>query len=376
MNLETEIQRELWQALRRSYESSAWSNAILDAVYFLSDAIRAKTDLQSDGTALAGQAFGGKSPKLRLNRLETESDQNIQQGVEQLVRGTYQAIRNPRSHGRIDDTQADADAIILFVSHLLRLIGHARTEFALDICAERVLEKNFVPSDRYAQLLVAEIPQRQRLQVALTVYHRRTEGEGDKLGYFFSAILAELSKPEKDEFFAAVSNELRETSDDKLIRTMFQCLCPTYWPHIDEIARLRIENRIVRNIEDGLYDISEKRCSGGALATWARSFFPYFSMKDEAMSAIVGKLRSRSSEEQDYVFNFFFSSLDLLAEKPTPGLTLALFNGLKSGDERFLRAINSGGLWNDEKWSPKLKEAIENFELKPVVPEDSEEVPF
>lgn len=376
MNLETELQRELWQAIRRSYESSAWSNAILDAVYFLSDVIRGKTGLESDGTTLVGQAFGGKSPKLRLNRLETESDRNIQQGVEQLVRGTYQAIRNPRSHGRIDDTQADTDAIILFVNYLLRLIGHARTGFALDTCVQRILEENFVPSDRYAQLLVDEIPQRQRLQVALTVYHSRAVGDGDKLRYFFSVILAELSESEKDEFFAAVSNELRETSDDKLIRTMFQCLDPAYWLRIEEIARLRIENRIVRNIKDGLYDITERRCSGGALATWARSFLPHFSMKDEAMSAIAGKLRSCSNEEQDYVFTFFFSSLDLLAEKPTPGLTRALFNGLKSGDERFFHAINSGSLWNDEKWSPMLKEAFEHFKSKPDVPEGGEEVPF
>src|SRR5437764_11655835 len=104
MNLETEINPELWQAIRRSYENGAYANAILDSIHFLSEAIRMKTGLQSDGTALAGQAFGGKSPKLRLNRLETESEQNIQHGVEQLLRGVYQALRNPRSHGRVDDT--------------------------------------------------------------------------------------------------------------------------------------------------------------------------------------------------------------------------------------------------------------------------------
>jgi uncharacterized protein (TIGR02391 family) len=100
MNLETEINQDLWRSIRRSYETRQWSNAILDAIYFLSDALRTKTGLQSDGAALVGQALGGKNPKLRLNRLQTESEQSFQSGVEQLLRGIYSAFRNPRSHER------------------------------------------------------------------------------------------------------------------------------------------------------------------------------------------------------------------------------------------------------------------------------------
>ncbi len=96
MNLETEVSRELWQAVRRSYGSQAWSNAVLDSVHYLSDALRTKTGLQSDGVALVGQALGGSVPKLRLNRLQTESEKSVQGGVEQLLRGVYQAIRNPQ----------------------------------------------------------------------------------------------------------------------------------------------------------------------------------------------------------------------------------------------------------------------------------------
>src|SRR5436305_6249106 len=123
MNTQTVISEDLWGAVRRSYEAQAWANAILDAIHHLSDAIRLKAGLQSDGTALAGQALGGKSPKLRLNHLQTDSEQSIQAGVEQLLRGLYQSVRNPRSHGRIEDSQNDADALILFVDYLLRVIG-------------------------------------------------------------------------------------------------------------------------------------------------------------------------------------------------------------------------------------------------------------
>jgi hypothetical protein len=224
--------------------------------------------------------------------------------------------------------------------------------------------------------LVSEIPARQRLQVALTVYQRKNEGDGEKLAYFFSAILAELSEAEKGEFLATVSSELRETNDDGDIRTMFQCLDSEYWNGIDEIARLRVENRVIRNLHDGRYSISTQRCTGGAFATWAKSFFPHFSMKEEATSVLVEKLQSSNREEQDYVFKHFFASLDSLAEKPTPLLTLVLVRGLKSGDERFSHAINTGWLWNDEKWTPKLLEALKQFEAKPAVSDDDDEVPF
>jgi uncharacterized protein (TIGR02391 family) len=69
---------------------------------------------------LVGQAFGGKTPKLRVNKLQTESDQDIQKGTENLLLGLYQSIRNPRSHGKLTDTKEDADAIILFIIGLTR----------------------------------------------------------------------------------------------------------------------------------------------------------------------------------------------------------------------------------------------------------------
>jgi uncharacterized protein (TIGR02391 family) len=60
------------------------------------------------------ETLGGKTPRLKVNRLQTESEQNVQKGIEALLRGIYQAIRNPRSHGRHADEEKDMVAIILF----------------------------------------------------------------------------------------------------------------------------------------------------------------------------------------------------------------------------------------------------------------------
>jgi uncharacterized protein (TIGR02391 family) len=375
MNLETEIDRELWQAVRRSYESQVWSNAVLDSIHYLSDVLRAKSGLESDGTALVGQALGGKAPKLRLNRLETQSEKDVQAGVEQLLRGIYQSIRNPRSHERLEDTQVDADALIVFVNYLLKLIGHARAVFSIDECVGRILDKNFVSNERYATLLVEEIPARNRLQVALTVFHRKSEGDGEKLRYYFDAVIAKLSDEEGKELFQAISTELRESNDDESLRFVIQLLNPTYWPRIDEVARLRTENRLISNLEDGRYKRAFETCSGGALATWAQDdFWKYFSLKAEMLRILVEKLRSESVESQDYVLRFYFFSLDILAENPPFALQKILAERLKAGDSRFKDALDHSNLWGDERWNKEVQAARESF--RAAEPPLDEDIPF
>ncbi len=85
MDISTEIVESLWASIQNTYESRNYTGAILDALYYLSNVIREKTGLLSDGVPLIGQAFGGKSPKLRVNPLQTESDMNVQKGTESLL---------------------------------------------------------------------------------------------------------------------------------------------------------------------------------------------------------------------------------------------------------------------------------------------------
>jgi len=154
MNVEAVLDTRLWQAVQNSYESGNYTGAILDALHFLSNLIREKTGLESDGVALAGQAFGGKSPKLKVNKLQSESDKNVQRGIEQLVRGIYQGIRNPRSHEKYTDSEKDAEAIILFINYLIKTIEQSKSPFTKSDFLKRVFDPDFVRNERYAKLLV------------------------------------------------------------------------------------------------------------------------------------------------------------------------------------------------------------------------------
>ncbi|OAB44173.1 TIGR02391 family protein [Paenibacillus glacialis] len=105
MELKTNIQQDLWEAIEKNYGNESYSSAILDTIHLLTETIRNKTSLEGDGSSLIGQAFGGDNPKIQLNKLQTESEKNVQKGIQDILRGLFTAIRNPRSHDSHTDTK-------------------------------------------------------------------------------------------------------------------------------------------------------------------------------------------------------------------------------------------------------------------------------
>lgn len=94
-------------------------NAVLDGVTAVYDMIRARTKLDLDGAALAGQAFGIDNGKLVFSELETESGQNDQKGFLQIYQGVYMGIRNVKAHSLNHDLDARKAAQYLVMLSLL-----------------------------------------------------------------------------------------------------------------------------------------------------------------------------------------------------------------------------------------------------------------
>ena len=120
MMIKNEIDVELWEAIQKNYDAENYTGAILDSIFKLTDTIRNKTGLEGDGASLIGQAFGGDDPQIKLNKLQTDSERDIQKGIQEILRGIYSGIRNPRSHDSMKDDKSSADAIITFINYLLK----------------------------------------------------------------------------------------------------------------------------------------------------------------------------------------------------------------------------------------------------------------
>lgn len=103
-------------------------HAILEATKSVADKLRTKTGLVSDGASLADAAFGGKLPRLALNRLVTESEQSEQSGFCNLLKGIFGVFRNQTAHEpKITKTYSEQDALDLLtlVSYVHRRIDAA-----------------------------------------------------------------------------------------------------------------------------------------------------------------------------------------------------------------------------------------------------------
>ena len=209
MNLQTHVPEPLWAVVASAYETENYSHAILGATYFLSTVLRDRAGVDGDGAALVGQALGGDPPKLKLNSLQTESDKNVQKGFEQILRGIYVGIRNPRSHEQTVDDKETADAVIHFIGYVIGLLNASKEAFTLDAFVERVFDTEFVESERYAELIVAEVPKLRLGDALISLFRARRKGELRKLRYLISKMLSALSPNQLSSFLAVVSEELR-----------------------------------------------------------------------------------------------------------------------------------------------------------------------
>jgi len=360
-----------------NYEKHNFTGAILDSFYFLSDLLRKKSGAEGDGAVLIGQALGGAAPKIKLNRLQSESEWNVQKGVEQMLRGFYQAVRNPRSHEKTTDTEEDAQILITFIGYVVRQIDQAKAQFSRSDFLKRVIDPDFVPQERYAKLLVDEVPNGQRLEVFLDTYRAKETGKPEHLRHFFSVLLSQLSEEELKQVYEVISEELRTADDEATIRLIIGSFDGSVWPNIDEAARLRIENRLIRAVREGRYNRKQNSCRGGALGTWATGLLPYFSLKQEFLRAVSDKLRSNSPEEEDYIFRYLFGSLKPLADPMPPHIESTIRARLKKGDGRFHDAMIFSCPWDTKTYTPELTKAIDEFkEAEASFTDFDDDIPF
>src|SRR5258706_14770394 len=104
MHFDIELAYRLVAAIRPTYDVGNYTGAIIAAVQLVSDVIRNKSGLDLDGQALAGGAFGGPNPIIKLSALRNETETDAKKDVEFLLGGNYTGIRNPRSYQTSGDS--------------------------------------------------------------------------------------------------------------------------------------------------------------------------------------------------------------------------------------------------------------------------------
>ena len=111
------------------YESGHYNLAIFEAFKAVNNFVKNKSERSDlDGKNLMSTCFSTKSPILKLNNMNTESEINEQEGFMFLFMGAMQGIRNPLAH---DEVYIQADLAktleyLTFASLLIRKVEEAK----------------------------------------------------------------------------------------------------------------------------------------------------------------------------------------------------------------------------------------------------------
>ena len=341
MRLSTSIDPKLWSQLEATYEAKNYKAAIMEAFHYLSDLIRDKSGLDGDGTQLVGNAFGGKNPLLKINKCETESERNIQQGTEAILRGLYQSIRNPRSHGIHHDSQRDCDSIVQFIDFMLAVVDKSPSVFDKESVMRQIFDGRFVAGKRYADLVVAEIPFNKRWDVLVEAYRRKDNSYWRNIGTFFNTLISSVSSEERTAFLRIVSDELKVCTSDEAVATVVHLVSPPHWNEIAERSRLRAENILNESVRDAYISREDGRCVQGFYGQWIQGIAHDMILRDQLAAILSKKLRSGDWGHESYVLSTLFSTFVSLRPVPTAEDVQRIQDALEAGDHRFQEALGS-----------------------------------
>ncbi len=376
-SFQNEIDDDLWDAISKNYESENYQSAILDAIFFFGKTIREKTNLDLDGVALTGKAFGGNNPLLKVNPFLTESEKSEQKGIESLIRGIFQGIRNPRAHEKVEDNKENCDSFIVFINYLYKLVKKSKTEFDLNDFLERIFDKDFVESEEYADLLFAEIPQSKIFDVLLEIIEQRSKTNPNTFYYIITAFLKNLDSEQYKQFIGICSDILKKTNDDTDIRLFSNAFQNERWEKIELSARLRIENKLIKSFEEGYFDSKKNRIKSGALGTWIVNIIDCLKMKKQFKYILSRKISSDNYEEIEYIFRYFRNHIIGYGIKPERSIINAIKKGLEKGDKRFYDLIAPEFIFGEEEWTESIKSEFDNFKEKDLYPYSlDDDIPF
>lgn len=294
-------------AIGNRIENDMFTDAIIAGTKYLTDTLREKGGCEGDGAPLVGQVLGGAAPKLPLSALQTVSEKDEQKGIEQLLRGYYIGIRNPRTHEATEDTEDFCIRIMVLIDTILQFLNREVEEFDVSAFVDRVYDPHFVASNEYAQALVSQVPNDKLIEVFQIAFDKRNDGDIKQVEVAFQAIYQLMPEGDLKSAIESVGDALREVTETIDIANLFKLLKPSAWQLLQDDVKMRIENIIIVSCNEGRFD-NYSGIEKGSIGTWGNTFGRYFSRKDDLGVAILSRLVN-DWYTQNYIGKYYMYSL-------------------------------------------------------------------
>ena len=115
---------------RGLFSDSHYARAVEEAFKCLNNEVKAACRSNADGASLMRTAFSANSPLLKLNSLQSDSDNDEQKGYMDIYAGAMTGIRNPRAHEHeLQDEPEVALELLTLANHLMCKLESATRTF-------------------------------------------------------------------------------------------------------------------------------------------------------------------------------------------------------------------------------------------------------
>lgn len=387
MNIDTsKIREDLWKAIQAHYERNDYTEAVRDAVFHMSEVLREKGGIaDKDGTKLVEAALLGNNPAILVNKNETTTEKDFQQGIGFSFKGIMQSVRNPLSHESFQYTQDEAEVLILYINFLLNQVDKSGGRTKIDNVMDLLFDDDFTDTQEYAELLLEEVPVRKRYDLLLELYQKREKLPQYRLRNFLMVLYASLTKAAKSDFVRVVNSSLMRCKDDKELRMYFHYFMEDTYSEIDRLAQLRVEDLVYKSIDQGAYEEVYNSTSGevewrcnkkGALSTWVNEKFRLLNNREKIEGLLFRKL-NREYEEQKFVFERFTSAIDKKPSEFNESEISAIKRELKKGNVLFYDWLGEYiEFWENEEYIKMFGEEFELCKCKMEEGLKEDELPF
>jgi hypothetical protein len=226
-----------------------------------------------------------------------------------------------------------------------------------------------------------------------TVYREKFNADIYNVGLIVRTLLGRLTEDQLKQYLAVVSDEVSTVTDEKEFRYNLHLMPPAFWQQLSEASRMRVENRVVRSINEGQF--VNRKIQRGALATWAREHFPYFTLEYQVGTAFIDKLEADDRTGKHYVVELFFQQLPVVVESSyrIGRCVKAISTCVREGDEVVRDIVARSAFLLPEYWQKEFARELQDQadeneppatyptdEMDPFLssdePIDEDEIPF
>ena len=356
------ISEALRQRIDKRVIDGHYSDAIVTAFKFLTNNIRDISGGEGDGAKLVGTAFGGQSPQIRLNKLLSASDRDEQAGYEQLLRGLYLGVRNPRAHDEVEDSLEFCIKMIMIIDLVFDKISRRHVDFDIEPIIIKILDSNFVKKKDYVDSILLDVPGNYLLPIFTRLFSERNTIEDDRLSLVIKSIYKRMTVDDIEEATKIIGIEIMNyNKDDGYFSRIIKHIRPMQWGCLQNQAKLIAEEKIISSLKKGSFDFYTGGVKTGILGTWGNSFGRYMERKKEVSETLI-RLLEQDWYTQNYIAAFYMiSMIFIIDDTDVPEVCDKISYALMTNQAKLLRQkfLDLCSTY-PESWKEKLRASIQS----------------